>query len=64
MRTEQQQIAVGACVRLKSGSPDLLVIGISEEGIKVQWNDEGTRTDTFPRACLTQQVQQSSKHGL
>ena len=66
MDVEQQAIVVGGIVHLKSGSPDLRVIGASEEEIEASWNDEGeTRTSTIPRVCLTPQaVLPAPKHDL
>ena len=46
-------LPAGTIVHLKSGSPDLRVVGPVENAVMVEWPTENpTHWDTFPSVCL------------
>ncbi len=51
---KESVVDVGQIVHLKSGSPDLEVIGIVEKAVMVEWFDgEKMQHDIFPATSLS-----------
>ena len=49
----EERFQIGSTVHLKSGSPDLTIVGYSGDDLLCVWNSaDGEGRDTFPRHCV------------
>ncbi len=52
----QSQLQPGSTVRLKSGGPEMKIVGVAEKVLRVEWSDDDNKMcfDLFPSTSLTE----------
>ena len=52
----QSQLQLGSTVRLKSGGPEMKIVGVAEKVLRVEWRDDDNKMcfDLFPSTSLTE----------